>query len=43
MQNNQTRETVQTVKKYKRLLKKYQKEIIDQDKLQDKIQEELKK
>jgi uncharacterized protein YaaR (DUF327 family) len=43
MEDNRTRKTIETIKQYKKLLKRFKKEIINPQKLDEKIREELQK
>ena len=43
MEANRTKETIEAIKIYKKLLKQFKKEIINPQKLDQKIQEEMKK
>ena len=43
MEDNRTKKTIETIKIYKRLLKQFKKEIVNPQKLDQKIQEEMKK
>lgn len=43
MEDNRTKKTIEAIKIYKRLLKQFKKEITNPQKLDQKIQEEMKK